>query len=463
MNGSSIVSDIGVELIPYSDNNLDNYIVKSPELVEAQYSLQLYEIKLLSYVISLINPDDDVLKTYTFSFSDATRIMGESTSNRKYEYLRKTIFQMQERFVYLPNKNLEIKDRPRVPWFTLAQVNSKDRTVSLQLHDQLKTYFLNLPKFTKYQFRSIWSLRSTYSVRMYELMRKNFWIDSQTGNIKKNTCDYTVAELREMFGIQPHEYKVYDNFRKRVIHQAQKEMKMSTELAFEYREEKLGRAIHRIYFTIFLNKDITNDEDDDILPFQQPSPRKKRKAAAEAGLSTGDPVEDIVTLLKAHGVYKSISRKWVKQYPVEHIRNNLEYALKAIEKSAKPIESKSGFIVAAVQEDWFGEKKEQEAQQEETKKTIELTIQAQHEEQLALLPNEVSKEDMERVNNFLDSIDAETILALRYQCKEYLQRTSPDGWGQFFAPEKNHPAHENMFKTYLLTVGIVPKTNKQTK
>ena len=53
-----------------------------------------------------------------------------------------------------------------------------------------------------------------------------------------------------MLGIDPKEYKTYNNLKRKVILVAHREINEKTDISFEFREIKLGRKVNEIEFNI---------------------------------------------------------------------------------------------------------------------------------------------------------------------------------------------------------------------
>jgi len=84
-------------------------------------------------------------------------------------------------------------------------------------------------------------LRSIYSIRIYELLK-------QYQSIGKRTI--TIESLRKMLGIEPDEYKTYNNLKRKVIMVAHKEVNEKTDICFDYKEIKLSRKVNEIEFIV---------------------------------------------------------------------------------------------------------------------------------------------------------------------------------------------------------------------
>ena len=118
--------------------------------------------------------------------------------------------------------------------------------VILKFDSNLKPYMLGLKEFyTSYRLDNILSLKSKYSIRLYEILKSNLY--------KKNVT-VELEELKKMLSINEKSYAVYQNVKNKVIIKAQKELADKTDISFDFDEIKTGRKVTSIKFHITSNK-----------------------------------------------------------------------------------------------------------------------------------------------------------------------------------------------------------------
>ena len=114
--------------------------------------------------------------------------------------------------------------------------------LTLTINAKMKPFIQNLQKnFTKYHIENIKPLKSGYSIRIFELLKMNYF---------KGEYKISVDELKKMFGVE-HQYQQYNNFKRNVLEKAKKELKQHCEIWFEYEEIKNGQKVFEILFLIF--------------------------------------------------------------------------------------------------------------------------------------------------------------------------------------------------------------------
>ncbi|PGP18670.1 initiator RepB protein [Bacillus cereus] len=225
----------------------DDLVRKGNPLVEASYKLGLLEQKLIITVASRINKNDAADTTYRVNIKEFCDLMGVKTTN-KYSELKKITFELMRKVfqIKLNEKTLQ------VAWFSAVIYNDREGSVDFQFSSFIKDYLFELQKnFTTYQLRNVVGLKKTYSIRLYEILKRH------TFPIKEKT--FNLEELKKMLGVEG-EYDLYGNFKARVLKPAQKELKEKTDISFEYTEIKKARKVESIHFIINQKEQILIEE-----------------------------------------------------------------------------------------------------------------------------------------------------------------------------------------------------------
>ncbi|HDX9494931.1 replication initiation protein [Bacillus thuringiensis] len=238
----------------------NNIVSKSNTLIEANSRLNLVEQKMLLCLASNIEPSDRDFKTYTFPIRQFHDLLGLSGST-KYTELSKITKE-------LVSKVIEIRigeELIQVSWLSSAIYNKNKGTIDLRFDPLLKPFLLELSsKFTSYRLANVVKLKSTYAIRIYELLK-------QYEHIKERTI--SLENLRyylDAIDVYPN----YANFKQRVLKPSQKELNQKTDISFEFEEIKLGRKVQKIRFIIRSQKRKNTDLahfEKKLDEFQQPN------------------------------------------------------------------------------------------------------------------------------------------------------------------------------------------------
>lgn len=223
----------------------NNIVSKSNILIEANSRLNLVEQKILLCLASNIEPNDRDFKTYTFPIRQFHDLLGLSGST-KYTELSKITKE-------LLSKVIEIRageELIQVSWLSSAIYNRNKGTIDMRFDPLLKPFLLELSsKFTSYRLANVVKLKSTYAIRIYELLK-------QYEDLKERTI--SLENLRYYLDAMDV-YPNYANFKQRVLKPSQKELEQKTDISFEFEEIKIGRKVQKIRFIIRSQKKKGND------------------------------------------------------------------------------------------------------------------------------------------------------------------------------------------------------------
>lgn len=220
------------KLIVFKDNRLN---------AMRTTGMSLNERRLFSTYVSLLNPNDESKRCeVTFQIKDYLRMLGEK-DKMSYAEVKDTARKLR-------TANVEI-DFGNKQWITInlfSSITIDDGTITLETGGKAVDLLFGLKgNFTKYYLWNVLRLESNASFRIYELLKQYEYIGTKT---------MTVTELKEWIGISPDSYAVgFSAFRQYVLEYAKKELSKKTDISFTYKEEKVGRKIEKIHFTITRN------------------------------------------------------------------------------------------------------------------------------------------------------------------------------------------------------------------
>lgn len=219
----------------------DKLVVKHNKLVEFKGKMTTNELKLFGLIIADVREQQDKqFQEYNIDIS----ILEETTKDKNfYNYIKDVALRLEDKKIVIDGINQNNKR-----YFTTIRLINKPRYVegnnklTLDIDKDLIPYILDLKReFTRYEIENILRLKSSYAVRIYELLK-------QYENIGKR--EINIKDLREYLGIEKEEYKRFDNFEARVLAPAQEEINESTDVSITYEKLKTGRRITSILFTI---------------------------------------------------------------------------------------------------------------------------------------------------------------------------------------------------------------------
>ncbi len=213
-----------------------NYSHQSHLIVNAKYALTVREINMILTLLTAIKKDDKDFKDYIFTlsdFKDKTNIT--MTTND----LNKTI-------KGLMSKPLEIKISKRkwkiFNWFSYFEFDNG--IITCRFDKALKPYLLEIKeRFVISDLRMLLPIRSSYSKRMYLLLKEYAKIGSRVFNVK---------ELQEILKV-PKSLNNYADFKRKVLKRAEIDINKFTDLEIKLSEKKRGRKVIEVIYTIKKN------------------------------------------------------------------------------------------------------------------------------------------------------------------------------------------------------------------
>jgi plasmid replication initiation protein len=227
-------------LIPISK---ENYVTKSEALLKARYHLGELALKLISIIYSNVKRSDEVGKFYEIKVIDIANLM-----NKNYGEMYNLLKDATDELLSSP---VRIEDKEKKEWVAfnwISDAQYRDGVISFSISQRLKPFVLDLKqKFLKYKLENILSLRGTYVIRLYEILKDKF--NEQKRYNKKCEFILSVKELKEMLEI-PKSYQYSSHIKLRILKKAKKQFAIHTDITFNFEEIKTGRKVTHIKFII---------------------------------------------------------------------------------------------------------------------------------------------------------------------------------------------------------------------
>lgn len=217
----------------------DYKVVKGNEIIQkARYSLGLAEIKAFSFIISKIKPTDQVFCEYTFSINEYCRVLGIETNNGKnIQTVKKSLKSLVDKSFFL---TLEDGTETSISWLNKIWIDKGKGTIRVRLDDDLQKYVTGLyTNYTQYELLCTLPMKSSYSIRIYELLKSYSFTKRHT---------FKIDELKRALGCE--HYERFPDFKRRVIEIAVKEINTFTDLEVSWRPITEGRKVIEIEFYI---------------------------------------------------------------------------------------------------------------------------------------------------------------------------------------------------------------------
>ncbi|WP_240377289.1 replication initiation protein [Bacillus piscicola] len=368
-------------------------IVKSNKLNEALFNLSSIEYKLVLYIASKIKKADKDFKTYKIPVREFTQAIGV-----KGNAYHKEIENISEEIMSKPIKFVDEEGFQISNWFSYIRYRRNDGYIEVRFDANLKPYLLNLEgNFLQYTFRQISSLKSTHSIRMFELIKQYLVIGHRIIDLE---------DLRKMLDVED-KYKRYSNFKQRILLRAIDEIKGKTDLRFEVEEIKKGRSVQKIKFYDIKFMEAEFNSYEEAFVTDTPLEEKVKNAFFALGVYIReDDLKEITSYpeMVVQNAMEQLNNKMRSgsvNYPVSYLKGilqNLHDAPEAMESSVYDR------LCKAICDTYKGEKGTVPGWliEETAKSVLKIDLKIEDEEQMNSIWSQFGKSIIQQVNKMIE-------------------------------------------------------------
>jgi len=213
-----------------------DYSRQSHLIVNSKYAMTSNEINMVLVLLTAIDKKDEDFKDYIFTKREL-----EKKTDKKWDsqQLQKTVDGLFEKPIRIRESE---KNWKRFNWFSYFEYTNG--IITCRFDKALKPYLLELKeRFIVSDIKHLLPMKSTYSKRMYLLLKEYSKIGHRSFNVEK---------LRKVLQT-PKSLNLYSNFRTKVLKRAETDINKFTDLEIKLSEKKRGRKIVEITYTIRKN------------------------------------------------------------------------------------------------------------------------------------------------------------------------------------------------------------------
>lgn len=232
------------------------FVWQQNRLAEARYELTPREQKLVLYVISMIQPDDEFFKLHKINVKHFAQITGLD-SNALYKELREVALQIKSKPLVI-NGHIEPGDTNPTElitsWFAdvVIQANG-DGYIGVSISERLKPYLLQVKReFFRYRLAYVLNLRSGYAIRLYQWAKRWQYAGKRRISIDELRVVMGTVELTSKGNISKTLLALYKDFKKRALVSAVTEINQKTDICVSFVENKVkgAKTVESLTFTI---------------------------------------------------------------------------------------------------------------------------------------------------------------------------------------------------------------------
>lgn len=217
----------------------DYQVVKANEIIQkARYDLNITELKTFAYIVSKIKPTDEMNQEYVITIKEYCQVCGIDYKNGgNYQFIKKNLKSLRDKSFWLMDEN---GVETTVGWLQKARINKGSGKIVVKFDEDIQKYVIGLfENFTQYSLLSTLPMKSSYSFRMFELLKSYAFANEHT---------FDVQELKKLLGAE--HYSNFKDFRKKVIEIAIKEINTYTDIEVSWQPITKGRKVIEVKFFI---------------------------------------------------------------------------------------------------------------------------------------------------------------------------------------------------------------------
>lgn len=220
------------------DTNEKNIVMKNNMIIKAKYNISTLENRIfLMLLYKLQRNNDDVIKCEISHEEFKSIIKKKQTSS---------IDSISDLLVNLRKQSIYFRDEEG--WGEYGFINGfkyikTRKTFKIEASKEIHTYIRNYLEtgYTPINLAIFFGLINPNAQRFYDLLR--LWSGS------KSVINYKIDELKELLMIE-NKYSRYNDFKRRIIVPAIKELNNTGYFKIDFKENKIGRRVDSIDFTV---------------------------------------------------------------------------------------------------------------------------------------------------------------------------------------------------------------------
>ena len=214
-------------------------VVKANEIIQkARYDLSLSEIKAFSYIVSKVKPGDPVGTEYVFRINDYCKLAGINTNDKdNIAMVKKAVKSLRDKSFWITQVD---GTETTVGWLDKAWINKGSGKIKVRFDEDMQKYITGLyENFTQYTLLCTLPMQSSYSIRIYELLKSYAFTKTHT---------FAVDQLKKLLGCE--NYVRFPDFRRKVLEIATREINEYTDLEVSWEPITQGRKVIEIKYHI---------------------------------------------------------------------------------------------------------------------------------------------------------------------------------------------------------------------
>ena len=221
----------------HTDLTNRNYTRQSHLIVNAKYALTRGEIDIILTLLTAITKEDEDFKDYEFTRKELEIKTSKTWNNQNLK-------EIVESLMSKPLK-IEISENQWEIFHWFSYFKFENDLITCRFDKALKPYLIEIVGSRAIaDFRHLLPMRSSYSKRMYLLLKLHD---------KKGMRTFNVEELKEILKVPKSKQEKYSKFKSGVLKRAEADINKFTDLEVSFTEKKRGKKVIEVTFIIKKN------------------------------------------------------------------------------------------------------------------------------------------------------------------------------------------------------------------
>ena len=209
------------------------FIRESNEIVDATHVLGLSEIRVIQLCLAKYWTREGLKedKFYEIPLKEYAKIFNIE-NHSAYEALLEVCTTLKQKLIILNttliNPSARKTAKTIISWVDRIDYDPKDSCIKIRWHRDIIPFFNNFGAdnpYSKYYLENTRYMKSIYSIRLFRVLNK--WL-------KLGKFEISIIELKRLLGIDEGKYSQYDNFRRKVLLPALKEIETYSDIEADF-------------------------------------------------------------------------------------------------------------------------------------------------------------------------------------------------------------------------------------
>jgi plasmid replication initiation protein len=228
-------------------------VTKSNSLTKAAFSMTLDQKRIvLACIAQIADPRSEITRDdeFTVTAPDFSTLFGIDLKSA-YTQLKEATESLQKEIIIIHNPDSKDPKLSRIVtnWFSIAKYYDGEGKITVKFNDTIIPYVSNLNNgyYTQYGINKIAKLKSSYAIRIYELLICEAY----------HNKEYVIGvkALKTMLGLS-EKYVSFSEFKRCVINPAIANIKKTTDITIlEVEQRKTGRDVTHLIFKYSVKKE----------------------------------------------------------------------------------------------------------------------------------------------------------------------------------------------------------------